>query len=499
METPDAEGSYAIESNITIGSVLMQRDDGEYLKKLMRIRDGHVPPPVIVTLDFSNLFTETKKVQYEIWRDSADACGSHCEQERQFLEVFSIIGKGLESEGYVDFEPHYIIWQCPHAYRDTEECQEQCINNGRYCIPDPDNEDLQGYKGRDVVMENFRELCVHKIGMDFGLNSLWWDYVPLFLEQCKMKDQNFDEKCAIQVFQQITDNDPHLFRQWQNCYADTDKDEDIDLLKTELRLQGGEGTGDNEISSVVMNPTIRINGGQYRGSLNIVHVMKAICSAFEDGLEPKVCNFVAKTDCQPGQEGLEVCSNSYNSEHGTTKCVDTFMGYECVCEEGKMAVQTQGDEIFCQDVNQCTSLNTGCDCERCACVNKEGTYECQRDLFNPCEFPDNGGCWEVAIQGTAYSACVDNIEKYKERALQGYTDTPLNVCLCPPCFNTSSDGETCIPQCDLKLCNEAIGSCMQNSTVGAGSTTGKAGITPTGLVVFIVMTWITCTTTSICL
>ncbi|CAI6010742.1 unnamed protein product [Closterium sp. NIES-65] len=66
-----------------------------------------------------------------------------------------LIKKGLKSGpgGYTLFTPHYITWYCPEAYLESRQCKTQCINAGRYCAPDPEEDFDVGYDGKDVVAE----------------------------------------------------------------------------------------------------------------------------------------------------------------------------------------------------------------------------------------------------------------------------------------------------------------------------------------------------------
>lgn len=66
----------------------------------------------------------------------------------------------FEEHGWTKFTPHYIVWVCPSAYRDSEECMAQCIRNGRYCSPDPDGNLKEGYSGADVVQVGDGGRCV---------------------------------------------------------------------------------------------------------------------------------------------------------------------------------------------------------------------------------------------------------------------------------------------------------------------------------------------------
>jgi hypothetical protein len=64
---------------------------------------------------------------------------------------FKPVAKQLESAGLVSFQPHYLIWVCQYG-AESEECKTQCIRNGAYCCPDPDDNIVEGYSGADVLM-----------------------------------------------------------------------------------------------------------------------------------------------------------------------------------------------------------------------------------------------------------------------------------------------------------------------------------------------------------
>lgn len=66
------------------------------------------------------------------------------------LQEFVPVARELEGN-WTRFTPHYIVWVCPESYRSSDECQSQCIHNGRYCTPDPDGDLQAGYSGRDIV------------------------------------------------------------------------------------------------------------------------------------------------------------------------------------------------------------------------------------------------------------------------------------------------------------------------------------------------------------
>jgi hypothetical protein len=51
----------------------------------------------------------------------------------------------------VTFQPRYLMWVCEYG-PDAEECKSQCIRNGKYCCPDPDDNLHEGYSGAQVLM-----------------------------------------------------------------------------------------------------------------------------------------------------------------------------------------------------------------------------------------------------------------------------------------------------------------------------------------------------------
>lgn len=71
------------------------------------------------------------------------------------MQDFAPVARQLEGN-YTQFAPHYIVWVCPDTYRDSDECNSQCIHKGRYCTPDPDGDLNEGYSGKDIVQVSDR-------------------------------------------------------------------------------------------------------------------------------------------------------------------------------------------------------------------------------------------------------------------------------------------------------------------------------------------------------
>lgn len=198
-------------------------------------------------------------MEWEFWTNSNDQCGALCDVQKQFIKEFVPVakvgvqpsarmrvgwggvgrvlgmfpGRGPESQfadtpasslpcvalsiptthtraqefdsnGWTAFTPHYLVWDCPTGYTESEECQSLCIRHGRYCAPDPDGDVWEGYSGAQVVEENLRSLCVHRLAERAQRAHLWWDYVTRYGMACDMKSGRYGVDCAEEVSGQFS-------------------------------------------------------------------------------------------------------------------------------------------------------------------------------------------------------------------------------------------------------------------------------------------------------
>ncbi|MBA0843077.1 hypothetical protein Goarm_000295, partial [Gossypium armourianum] len=226
----------------------------------------------------------------------------------------------LEKGGYTQFTPHYITWYCPQAFTISKQCKSQCINHGRYCAPDPEQDFSSGYEGKDVVIENLRQLCVFKVANESNKSWLWWDYVTDFQIRCPMKEKKYNKECADAVIKSLGLDSKKI----EKCMGDPNADADNPVLKEEQDAQVGKGSrGD-----VTILPTLVVNNRQYRGKLARGAVLKAICSGFEETTEPAVClsGDVETNECLDNNGGCW-----QDKAANLTACKDTFRGRVCEC------------------------------------------------------------------------------------------------------------------------------------------------------------------------
>ncbi|KAL3681402.1 hypothetical protein R1sor_024358 [Riccia sorocarpa] len=393
MDSPE-EDTAALDyvDNITIPSALIDKTFGDDLKKALRNGDM-----VNINLDWrESLPHPDDRVEYEFWTNSNDECGPKCDAQVEFVKNFKGAAQIFERGGYTLFTPHYITWYCPQPFILSKQCQAQCINHGRYCAPDPEQDFGRGYDGKDVVVENLRQLCVYKVSKDNKRPWTWWDYVTDFQIRCPMKEQKYNGDCAEDVIKSLQLPSDEI----KKCMGNPEADEENPILKAEQDAQVGTGSrGD-----VTILPTLIVNNRQYRGKLDKGAVLKALCAGFEETTDPPPClsEEVETNECLNNNGGCW-----QNAKANVTACMDTFRGRVCQCPIVQ-GVQFQGD----------------------------GYSKCEPTGPGRCKI-DNGGCWQNEEKGVKFSGCLDS---------------ELTGCKCPPGFR--GDG---VSQClDIDECKERL-------------------------------------------
>ncbi|KAG0471546.1 hypothetical protein HPP92_016092 [Vanilla planifolia] len=274
-----------------------------------------------------------------------------------------------------------------HILMRGKQCLSQCINHGRYCAPDPEQDFSIGYEGKDVVLENLRQLCVHRVSNEnYNRSWVWWDYVTDFHVRCSMKEKKYSKECAEDVIKSLG----IPLHEVKECMGDPEADVDNLVLKKEQELQVGHGTrGD-----VTILPTMVINNVQYRDietneclernggcwqnlGLNVTACKDTfrgrICECpTVQGIQYKGDGYVFCKAVGPGRCSVDNGGCWSETRNGQTysACLEYKLS-ECRCPFG-----FNGDGQKCEDTDECKE-KLACQCDGCSCKNTWGGYDCK--------------------------------------------------------------------------------------------------------------------------
>lgn len=249
-------------TSIRVPSLLISHEAGEHLIEAARREQ------VIVELAWD--VPTNHIVLMDLWMSS----GSR--ESQRFLGEFAPKRRALNEA--MTFVPHYAIFAQPSP------SDNLCLDaEGQFCAEDPDAEGR--VTGRDVVLEDLRQLCIHEltrvkrsvhIGRSSAIHSVeyagkWWDYVERFPLRCPFNGQEADARFGLECSEKLMREVGVDVGAVQTCVANTRDAK----LKEQRR-------------SVAWSPrALRINGWRYSGTMDADLVMRAVCAGYVE--QPPEC------------------------------------------------------------------------------------------------------------------------------------------------------------------------------------------------------------------
>lgn len=152
-------------AGIRIPAMLITKKDGEVIKDYL-MKNQHIALLASFELDKPDDWVEV-----DFWYTSSD------DRALDFLRDYRENHLKLESK--VLLEPHFAFWTCEKC--DKAVLERDCYGNGAYCAI---NEKNLNTTGRDILDEDIRQACLHKILLEKKKEALWWDYVAEFHQEC---------------------------------------------------------------------------------------------------------------------------------------------------------------------------------------------------------------------------------------------------------------------------------------------------------------------------
>ena len=282
--------------DVSIPSFLMFKQDADLVKA--EVMANNV---VTMEMQWSVPFLDDR-VEFELWTTPVD------ENSKEFQKEFEEAVVALGDRAY--FTPQMYIYDgirsgCRGADGENS-CYNLCTNYGRYCATDADNDLDTGISGADVVEESLRRMCIWNLyGMNDGIGVHWWDYVNEFMLRCDTEEYFSDNQCINDAMEHSNVDTGKI----DQCMADSGGlEEDVENILLEAQLLA------KDTSSVVILPTMLVNGVSINGSLDLPTVFKAICAGYASGANPSVCTMC--DDC-PNQKSC--IANGYCGTSQTTE------------------------------------------------------------------------------------------------------------------------------------------------------------------------------------
>eukprot|EP01071_Lankesteria_metandrocarpae_P015160 Lankesteria_metandrocarpae@DN9387_c0_g1_i1.p1 len=263
--------------HVNIPSILVTNTDGNMLINAVKygMQTGK-NIPVIVKIEWA--LPQKSVVRVDYWTDAGRRNGA------MFLREFAPHAKLLR--GRLSFTTHYNVFSMPFGGDTSDICLTNAAN---FCDNPPVTS--QYITGREVLLENLRQLCIwdrtatpveisdpSAVGQQTAMESeLWWKYVEQFPIECPswgtqaesptINDRRLGESCSSRLMKQIKIDHVAI----ESCA----RSDSTRILQQQL--------GDKAWSVIAL----RINDVRFNGNMDPILVMRAICSAFEE--TPKEC------------------------------------------------------------------------------------------------------------------------------------------------------------------------------------------------------------------
>jgi hypothetical protein len=147
---------------IRIPAMLIGKDSGKILKDYAVTSDSKATLSAEFTIKNPHNYSDV-----EFWYSSNNILAL------DFLKEFDSYRHQLDT--WMNFRPRFVTWACPSCT--TEFKQDECFGNGKYCAPNTNRATSTYIQGKNIIMEDLRQVCLHERLAFEGKEPMWWDYM----------------------------------------------------------------------------------------------------------------------------------------------------------------------------------------------------------------------------------------------------------------------------------------------------------------------------------
>lgn len=310
------------------------------------IRWGLPHPDGTVTLDYYTCADDFKSLSFK----------------ENFPEIIPQLNNSLT------FTPHYFIMDGKKAGCRGwgQYCGDQCANDGRYCVQDPDLDYKNGLSGFDVLEEDLRQICVWKYQKEQGAKKRedqeeetqhWFSYVDLFNKNClgnldkrKVDEEIFHTNCSKA---QMNKCEVGMWEYVQKCVNESGGlgvalDQENTLFEAELAMQVAHDIF--SCPQAVVN-NFRLNNNwdcPSSVSIDTCETFRSVCAGYAYGSTPDVCG--GSPGCPAGQyiDECQMCMDKTDPKWNKmcNDCAGVVNGpsVNTECKFGKTVCAVPGEE-----------------------------------------------------------------------------------------------------------------------------------------------------------
>lgn len=205
-------------------------------------------------------------VEMEFWYSSNNVLAL------DFLKEFDKYMYDLQD--YLAFVPRFVTWGCEMCTEGFK--QVECFGDGKYCAPN--HSMFDNVQGKEVILEDLRETCLHSKLASEWRESVWWDYMRYVHMSCY---DFVSEDCSKRAHEQIGED----FEKTMRCVESSFDGQKMDYHSdNEILAKNSEAWRDY---GILYWPSVTINKVSYRGDITPANILEAVCAGLYT--KPRVC------------------------------------------------------------------------------------------------------------------------------------------------------------------------------------------------------------------
>ncbi len=171
-------------TGIRIPAMLIGKKEGQILKDFLTKQPSDIAAKASLSAEF--LFkNQDNKVKWELWYTSTN--DKALDFIRNFRETNSKLLASVK-KGDAEFTPRIVTWSCTSC--DADFKKKECLSNGRYCAMNHKGTYVQG---KDILIEDLRQKCLHKLVSADNDQDKWWEYMQYVHRMCY---EEINEECS---------------------------------------------------------------------------------------------------------------------------------------------------------------------------------------------------------------------------------------------------------------------------------------------------------------